>query len=246
MTLESNGWMTLVLTLKGTILYISQACRALGYSSTDLVGSSILDICHPSDVANVLRELKSGSSDSVVDIISRFRKSDGKYIWVHNYGSVWTDSGRKCAILTGQIQHIPIVPRSALEVYEGVGDRDLWARISTTGLILAVFSSRKTVLGFGPTELQGTSFQCLLTNENMRQTFESLLGRARLSKTSAADLDISSAAGHTLQTETVLYTSNTPLEERAGCFILQCRIGRKSKPNGEYLSDGHKYTEHTD
>ncbi|KAJ8095052.1 hypothetical protein PM082_010270 [Marasmius tenuissimus] len=55
-----------VVSLKGDFLYVAPAVRrVLGYESHELVGQSLVDICHPSDRVPLVRELKESSSSSV-------------------------------------------------------------------------------------------------------------------------------------------------------------------------------------
>ena len=52
-----------VLSLKGSLLYVSPAItRILGYTTQELIGRSIADLCHPADIVPVMRELKEASS----------------------------------------------------------------------------------------------------------------------------------------------------------------------------------------
>ncbi|MDI3286365.1 PAS domain-containing sensor histidine kinase [Polyangium sp. 15x6] len=68
----------------GVRLYISPACRTvLGYEPDELLGSSILDILHPSDVSKLLEAL--GALDAgaqVAGAIIRLQRKDGEYAWL--------------------------------------------------------------------------------------------------------------------------------------------------------------------
>jgi len=68
----------------GVRLYISPACRSvLGYEPDELLGSSILDILHPSDVQKLLEAL--GALDAgaqVAGAIIRLQRKDGEYAWL--------------------------------------------------------------------------------------------------------------------------------------------------------------------
>lgn len=61
--LETSPDMILVLSLKGTFLYVSPSVRrVLGYDPEDLVGKGITDFCHEADKVPLIRELKESSS----------------------------------------------------------------------------------------------------------------------------------------------------------------------------------------
>jgi PAS domain S-box-containing protein len=60
--LEHSPDVVHVLSLKGSFLFVSPSVkRVLEYDQTDLLGKSISDICHPSDVVPLMRELKDSS-----------------------------------------------------------------------------------------------------------------------------------------------------------------------------------------
>ncbi|KAF8518376.1 hypothetical protein BU17DRAFT_24106, partial [Hysterangium stoloniferum] len=55
-----------VLSLKGSLLYMAPSItRILGYGADELIGRSIVDLCHPADLVPVMRELKDASSTPV-------------------------------------------------------------------------------------------------------------------------------------------------------------------------------------
>ncbi|KAG7093470.1 hypothetical protein E1B28_007146 [Marasmius oreades] len=61
--LEYNPDFLHVVSLKGAFLYVAPAVRrVLGYEPWELVGRSLVDICHPSDSVPLMRELKESSS----------------------------------------------------------------------------------------------------------------------------------------------------------------------------------------
>lgn len=61
-----------VLSLKGTFLYVSPSVeKILGYKPEELVGKSISEFCHPSDVVPVFRELKDSTSNASIAAAAR-------------------------------------------------------------------------------------------------------------------------------------------------------------------------------
>jgi PAS domain S-box-containing protein len=57
--------------------------RGLGYREADLVGTSILDLVHPDDVATTTAQLRRVSDgDGPTRFDSRFRRADGAYRWL--------------------------------------------------------------------------------------------------------------------------------------------------------------------
>ncbi|KAN0065236.1 hypothetical protein ACQY0O_001733 [Thecaphora frezii] len=77
--LENSHDLIYVLSLKGTFLYVSPSVeRILGFSAEEMIGKSISEFCHPSDVVPVFRELKDSTSNaSIAAAASRSLKADG-------------------------------------------------------------------------------------------------------------------------------------------------------------------------
>lgn len=80
-----------VLSLKGSLLYCSPAVtRILEYEPSELVGSTLSSLCHPSDVVPVMRQLKDASSVSnpIVKLLYRIRRKHSGYIWLEASGKL--------------------------------------------------------------------------------------------------------------------------------------------------------------
>ena len=77
--LENSHDLIYVLSLKGTFLYVSPSIeRILGYSAEEVIGKSISEFCHPSDVVPVFRELKDSTSNaSIAAAASRNIRTEG-------------------------------------------------------------------------------------------------------------------------------------------------------------------------
>lgn len=77
--LENSHDLIYVLSLKGTFLYVSPSIkRILGYSVEEVIGKSISEFCHPSDVVPVFRELKDSTSNtSIAAAASRSMRTEG-------------------------------------------------------------------------------------------------------------------------------------------------------------------------
>ncbi|PWN30048.1 hypothetical protein BDZ90DRAFT_3457 [Jaminaea rosea] len=61
-----------VLSLKGTFLYVSPSVeRLLGWKPEEMIGKSISDFCHPSDVVPVFRELKDSTSNASINAAAK-------------------------------------------------------------------------------------------------------------------------------------------------------------------------------
>lgn len=70
--LENSHDLIHVLSLKGTFLYVSPSVeRLLGYKPEEMLGRSISEFCHPSDVVPVFRELKDSTSNASIAAAAR-------------------------------------------------------------------------------------------------------------------------------------------------------------------------------
>jgi PAS domain S-box-containing protein len=81
--------------LLGRVLYISPACRALGYEPEELIGALAPDLIHPEDLPrfaeNTAQLLRDGVPAADADRRHRIRCKDGHYLWVEGNPAIITD-----------------------------------------------------------------------------------------------------------------------------------------------------------
>lgn len=122
--LETSPDFVLVLSLKGTFLYVSPSVRrVLGYDPEELVGKSITDFCHEADKIPLIRELKESSSTVTasaslskedkeseqspptdshspatgprsVDLLFRMQSKTGAFSWIECSGKLFVEPGK--------------------------------------------------------------------------------------------------------------------------------------------------------
>ncbi|KAK6216082.1 hypothetical protein LQW54_003858 [Pestalotiopsis sp. IQ-011] len=221
-----------VLSLTGTIVWISNSCRQLGYAPTELVGLPVQDKCHPADVSALFRQLKAATSGQTIELISRFRRSDGDYVWLHNVGSLLQlGGGRKVAVIAGLQEAVPNLSTAVLE--SRCGEQDVWVKMSVSGLILNVFPQRMTALGLSSQALVGTTFSNMLSDGPSHERYDRLLKSALSRATLTITLELKSATGQYLQTEATMFSSDGPRDQRPHVLILHCRIIKSTKKKGK-------------
>jgi len=73
---------------EGKILYVSPSVEVVfGFKQEERVGRSIFENIHPEDVEKVQRVFRRILREGVVDkVVCRYRRKDGKYIWVEAVG----------------------------------------------------------------------------------------------------------------------------------------------------------------
>ncbi|KAF8504451.1 hypothetical protein F5888DRAFT_1792094 [Russula emetica] len=175
----------LVLSLKGSFLYIAPAItHVLEYSPEEMVGKSVGDYCHPSDIVPLMRELKESSSflgpqegqrimssfsniPKTVNLLFRARTKRGTYIWIECTGRLHVEpgKGRKAIILSARLRTMPRFSWKSMPdaVWQDrVGGRpdaarEVWGMLSLGGTVLFMTANVKNVLGWGVGEIIGMS-----------------------------------------------------------------------------------------
>ncbi|KAJ8104726.1 hypothetical protein ONZ43_g7713 [Nemania bipapillata] len=158
MLLENADDVVHVLSLKGLFLYLSPSSkRVLEYDAAELVGTSISSICHPSDIVPLTRELKDTTSGNTVNVVFRIRRKQSGYTWFESHGSLFVEQGkgRKCIILIGRKRPVFALSRRELESKGGIGDGELWTKLSTSGMFLFVSANVRSLLDLQPESLGG-------------------------------------------------------------------------------------------
>ncbi|KAK4700966.1 hypothetical protein P7C70_g5272, partial [Phenoliferia sp. Uapishka_3] len=151
-----------VLSLKGSILYASpSASKILEYEPSELVGTLIQGLCHPSDVVPVVRELKdSGSiSHAKVNLLYRIQRKNSGYIWIEAAGKLHVEpgKGRKCVILIGRRRETFKLSWDDVRREGGLAEKEFWTKLSREGMMLTATGPVQSVTGFSPSEMVGTS-----------------------------------------------------------------------------------------
>ncbi|KAH6652095.1 PAS domain-containing protein [Truncatella angustata] len=230
MLLENADDVVHVLSLKGLFLYLSPSCkRLLEYDSTELVGNSISTICHPSDIVPVTRELKDTTNGSSVNIVFRIRRKQSGYTWFESHGSLFVEAGkgRKCIILVGRKRPVFALQRRDLEKHGGIGDSEMWTKLSTSGMFLFVSSNIRSLLDLQPDQLIGTSIQELMRRES-RPEFGRTIEKARRGQTVTCKHEVQNRRGQVLQAHTTLYPGDASEGQKPTFLLAQTKLLKAS------------------
>lgn len=224
--LENTDDVVHVLSLKGLFLYLSPACKpVLEYEPSELVGTALSAVCHPSDIVPVTRELKDSSNGSSVNVVYRIRRKDSGYTWFEAHGSLHTEQGkgRKCIILVGRQRPVYALDRNDITINEGAGDAELWTKISTSGLFLHVSSSSRAMLDRLPDDLVGTSMQALMRPDS-RVEFGRVLEVAHMGEKATFKHDMQNRRGQVLQAQTTVYPGDAREGSKPTFLLTQTRL----------------------
>jgi len=230
MLLENTDDVVHVLSLKGLFLYLSPSCkRILEYDTTDLVGNSLSTVCHPSDIVPVTRELKDTSVGNPVNIVFRIRRKNSGYTWFESHGSLFVEQGkgRKCIILVGRKRPVIALSRQSIGSSGGIGDSELWTKLSTSGMFLFVSSNIRSLLDLQPEALIGTSIQDLMRKES-RPDFGRAIEKARRGRIVTCKHEVQNRRGQVLQAQTTLYPGDASEGQKPSFMLAQTKLLKAS------------------
>ncbi|KAI9453179.1 blue light receptor [Russula earlei] len=196
----------LVLSLKGLFLYIAPSItRVLEYSPEEMVGKSVGDYCHPSDIVPLMRELKESSTilgpqegqrfmsslantPKTVNLLFRARTKRDAYIWIECTGRLHIEpgKGRKAIILSARPRTMPRfswkpIPDAAWQDNAGGRTdvaREVWGMLSVSGSVLFMSANVKNILGWGVGEIIGMSLNDIVLEASALDALGAALHRA--------------------------------------------------------------------
>jgi PAS domain S-box-containing protein len=229
--LENTDDVVHVLSLKGLFLYLSPASRkVLEYDASELVGTALSSVCHPSDIVPVTRELKDTSSGAAVNVVFRIRRKHSGYTWFESHGCLHTEQGkgRKCIILVGRQRPVYALARYEIASDGGIGENELWTKMSTSGMFLYVSSNARTLLDRTPEDLIGTSIQALMRPDSKKE-FSSILEVARTGLKQTVKHDIQTRRGQVLQAQTTIFPGDAEPGQKPTFFVGQTKFVKMTR-----------------
>jgi PAS domain S-box-containing protein len=228
--LENTDDVVHVLSLKGLFLYLSPSSRkVLEYDASELVGTALSSVCHPSDIVPVTRELKDTSTGAAVNVVFRIRRKKSGYTWFESHGSLSVEQGkgRKCIILVGRERPVYALSRHDIDAAGGIGESEMWTKLSTSGMFLFVSSNVQTLLDRSPEDLIGTSIQALMRSES-KVEFGRALEKARTGKRVTYKHEVLNKRGLVLQAQTTLYPGDATEGSKPTFLVAQTRLLKAS------------------
>ena len=229
--LENTDDVVHVLSLKGLFLYLSPSSRkVLEYDSSELVGTALSSVCHPSDIVPVTRELKDTSTGAAVNVVFRIRRKHNGYTWFESHGSLHLEQGkgRKCIIMVGRERPVYALFRKDIDSVGGIGECELWTKMSTSGMFLFVSSNVRSLLDRQPDDLIGTSAQALMRSDSKLE-FGKKLELARTGVRVTFKHDVQNKRGQTLQARTTIYPGDAAEGSKPTFLVAQTRLLKLSR-----------------
>lgn len=229
--LENTDDVVHVLSLKGLFLYCSPSIRkVLEYEPHELVGTSLSGVCHPSDIVPVTRDLKDTSAGSTVNVVFRIRRKHSGYTWFESHGCLHTEQGkgRKCIILVGRERPVYVLQTRDVQANGGIGENELWTKMSTSGMFLYVSSNVKALLDRDGEELTGTSVQALMRSDAKNEVGKAL-EVARQGKKTTVRHELQNKRGQFLQALTTLFPGDGNDLSTPTFLVAQTRLLKHSR-----------------
>lgn len=229
--LENTDDVVHVLSLKGLFQWVSpSAQRILEYEPSEIIGTALSSVCHPSDIVPVTRELKDTSSGASVNIVFRIRRKNSGYMWFEGHGSLHTEQGkgRKSIIMVGRERPVYALSKHDISSAGGVGENELWTKMSTSGMFLYVSSNVRQLLDRQPDELVGVSIQSLMRAESKTE-FGRILEHARTGSKASVKHEMINRRGQVLSAFTTLYPGDASEGLKPTFIVAQTRLIKFSR-----------------
>ncbi|TWU78060.1 blue light receptor [Metarhizium rileyi] len=175
------------------------------------------------------------NTDDVVHVLSLkglflYLSPSSKRVLDHGSLFVEQGKGRKCLILVGRKRPVFALDRKKLETNGGIGDSELWTKLSTSGMFLFVSSNVRSLLDLQPESLVGTSIQDLMRKES-RPEFGRSIEQARRGKIVTCKHEVQNRRGQGLQAQTTLYPGDASEGQKPSFLLAQTKLLKASSRN---------------
>ncbi|KAK5172879.1 uncharacterized protein LTR77_003000 [Saxophila tyrrhenica] len=231
--LENTDDVVHVLSLKGLFQWVSpSAARVLEYDASEIIGTALSSLCHPSDIVPVTRELKDTSTGATVNVVFRIRRKTSGYMWFEGHGSLHTEQGkgRKSIILTGRERPVYTLSKTDIANAGGIGENDFWSKMSTSGMFLFISSNVRQLLDRQPDELIMVSIQSMMRAES-KADFARILEHARSGKKASVKHELINRRGQVLSAYTTLYPGDATEGQKPTFIVAQTRLFKFTRNN---------------
>lgn len=236
LALDQLDGLAFVLSPKGIIHFATPSCRILGAEATNLTARPFQDLCHPSDKRLVMRHLAAATSTQHDEMLFRLQTpSTGGWAWFACSGKLWHDQGtRRLVVLSGRLQAATALPADLVARKSGFGDRDLWLRITRSGLVLSVLSVVSAVFGLSAEVLCGSSFQGFIEQADT-ELFRRMLAESANGNVASAACRLDTTTHYNLRAVVTLYPDLAPSLQSAPTVLLHCRLTQALLEKGESI-----------
>lgn len=194
-----------MVSLKGSFLYVSPSVsRLLGHDANYFLNKNLSDVCHPSDLAPTMRNIKESSvspstqtttpapAGQEIQLLFRARCADNTYIWLDCPGKLYSDTsrGRKALLLRPREIELPRMTWKAFNDLGGISSSDCYLRVARDdrGLVVACLRGVEDVLGKKSEELVGKTLSELVADDEVGTTKDEIKRGLRVGDASCGNL----------------------------------------------------------
>jgi len=176
-----------------------------------------------------------------VNVVFRIRRKFSGYTWFESHGCLHTEQGkgRKCIILVGRERPVYVLRWKDIHATGGIGENELWTKLSTSGMFLHVSSNSKALLDREAEDLIGTSVQALMRPDSKNELGKAL-EVARMGNRTTVRHEIQNKRGQFLQAHTTLFPGDGGEYQRPTFLIAQTRLLKHSRASATAASPQHK------
>jgi PAS domain S-box-containing protein len=162
--LENSNDLIIIINENFKFEYINQSVHyeKLGYTFSELIGTSVLDIIHPEDKKKILEASKKGFENGKFNSKVRIKHCEGKYLWVEVRGTSFRDPGgrEKAIVVSKDIsdqKEISLKLRKSEKKYKNLVENlfNVAMIINLKGDILYVSPQIKSIFGYKESDLIG-------------------------------------------------------------------------------------------
>nr|WVH01940.1 white collar 1 protein [Naematelia aurantialba] len=245
MVLEGADDFVHVLSLKGLFQYVSPSVRrVLEYEPEDLLNKNISDICHPSDIVPLMRELKDsthapldGQNPRMVNLVFRIRRKNSGYVWIECSGRLHVEpgKGRKAVILSGRARHVPTLAWDSVAKNGGLGEKEFWVKVSYQGLILHATSAVSDLLGQPAEEVVGQSIFSLVPGGDNGEPSNTMT--AQDSTSPVASIATALRCAISGETQHGAYALRHQMVQKTGAMVEVVSVFYAPRQRGDILPD---------
>jgi hypothetical protein len=151
-------------------------------------------------------------------------------MWFESHGSLHIEpgKGRKCLILVGRERPVYALDCATVLEAGGIGENDLWTKMSISGMFLFVSSNVRSLLDRMPREMLGKGLQEFMRNES-RGDLGKALEIARTGRQATFKHEVRHKRGHVLHAQTTLFPGDATSGTKPSFLVAQTRLLKSSR-----------------
>ncbi|HEX4179653.1 MAG TPA: PAS domain S-box protein [Caulobacteraceae bacterium] len=172
--------------LEGALVYVSPTCRLWGYEPEELIGRPSTDFVHPDDrerlLANTAQVLQGRRPDDDVDRTIRYRRKDGRWVWLEGNPRALRDEAGRVSGLINVFRDVTARKRAEAAALAAEAERQAnvqlfenafhhapigMALVGLDGRLLKINAALRALTGYSEPKLLSLDFQAITYPEDL-------------------------------------------------------------------------------